>query len=329
MPRDTEHPDIRRSVAEPPVELSIIVVSYNTRELLAQCLRSLALASRETPHEIIVVDNASSDRSGEMIAREFPRVRSIANAVNVGFARAVNQGIRASGGELLALVNSDAEPAPGAFHTLAAFLKAQPAVGAVGPRMLLPDGRPVNSCFRFPSLIRPYLNFRALRGIVGDSFSLGYPSVSPLLKAGGAVDWLSGACLVLRRKALDQVGLMDEHFFMYFEDTDLCRRLRRAGWSVWYWPEVGVVHHVGGSSGSDRERLRLELRRSCLHYFLTHHSRPVFWAVRGVMAGGAVARLASGHWPFRRSGAGPAADPATERQIIRLALRGSIGEGRS
>lgn len=165
--------------------------------------------------------------------------------------------------------------------------------------MLLPDGRPVNSCFRFPSLIHPYLNVRALRGIVGDSFSLGYPPLSPLLKTGGPVDWLSGACLVLRRKALGQVGLMDEHFFMYFEDTDLCRRLGRAGLSVWYWPQVGVVHHVGGSSRSDRGRLRLELRRSCLHYFRTHHSRPDFWAVRGVMLGGAALRSPAGAWKAR------------------------------
>lgn len=315
--------------AASPVELSVIVVSYNTRELLARCLQSLAPASPQVAPEIIVVDNASRDGSAEMLVRESPRVTFIANTTNLGFARAVNQGIRASRGAFLALVNSDAEASAGSLDALVAFLKNRPAVGAVGPQILLPDGRRSNSCFRFPNLIRPYLNFEVLRGVCGDYFSLAYPAASPVLVNGGAVDWLSGACLMLRRKALDQVGLLDERFFMYFEDTDLCRRLRRGGWVVWYLPAVRVVHQVGQSSGRDRERLRLELRRSCLHYFRTHHPGPVAWAVRGLVAGGAVARLALGRWPLRRSPAAPAGDSATERQIIRLALLGSGREGRS
>jgi GT2 family glycosyltransferase len=308
-------------------ELSIIVVSYNTRELLAQCLGSLGAAASRTPHEIIVVDNASRDGSVEMLGRQFPGATSIANRVNVGFARAVNRGIRASRGEFLALVNSDAEALPGSLDALAAFLRARPTVGAVGPQTLGSDGRPIQSAFRFPTLLRPYLNFATLRWVAGDAFSLSYPRGSRAMAEGGPVDWLSGACLVLRRKALEQVGLLDERFFMYFEDTDLCRRLRRGGWAVWYWPQVRVVHHVGGSSGSDRERLRLELRRSCLHYFRVHHPGPVFWAVRGLVAGGALTRLALGHYPFRRAGAAPATDPATERRILRLALRGADVEG--
>lgn len=312
-----------------PVELSIVVVSYNTRELLAACLRSLPPASGRTAHEIIVVDNASGDGSAEMVGREFPAVAVIANTANVGFARAANQGIRATRGELIALVNSDAETPPGSLDRLVAFLRAHPGVGAVGPQIRLPDGRPCHSCFRFPSLVRPYLNFRFLRRISGETFSLAYPADSPLLREGGEVDWLSGACLALRRKALDQVGLLDEHFFMYFEDTDLCRRLRRAGWSVWYLPEVHALHRVGQSSTGDPERLRLELRRSALHYFGTHHPGPIFWAVRGVVLLGALLRLTLARGPFSRAYAGQRADPATERRIIRLALGGRLREGAS
>ena len=310
------------------MELSIIVVSYNTRELLARCLNSLVVAASRTAHETIVVDNASRDGSVEMLEREFPGVTSIVNSANLGFARAANQGIRASRGQFLALVNSDAEAAPESLDALAAFLRDRPTVGAVGPRLLLPDGRAMNSFFRFPSLLRPYLNIERLRWIVGDSFSLSYPATSPLREKGGEVGWLSGACLVLRRKALDQVGLLDEHFFMYFEDTDLCRRLRHGGWSVWYFPGTQVLHRVGQSSGGegDRERLRLELRRSCLHYFRTHHPGPVFWAVRALVFGGALLRLVRG--PFRWSRAGPASDPATERRIMRLAVGGPFREGR-
>ncbi len=309
------------------ISLSIIVVSYDTRELLCRCLASLGPAARATPQEIIVVDNASRDGSAEMVRREFPGAIVIANTGNVGFGRAANQGIRAGRGEFLALVNSDAEAAPGSLDGLVGFLRANPSVGAVGPRILLPDGRVSSSCFRYPSLFRPYLNFEALRRVFGERFNLSYPPASPILQEGGEVDWLSGACLVLRRKALDEIGLLDEHFFMYFEDTDLCRRLRRGGWAVWYLPEVRVVHGVGGSSGENRARLHLELRRSCLHYFRTHHSRPVFWAVRALVFGGALLRLARG--PFRRSRAGTAPDPATERQIMRLALEGRSREGGS
>lgn len=293
------------------IDLSVIVVSYNTRELLARCLRSLGPGARETPHEIVVVDNASGDGSAEMVGREFPRVLLIANPANVGFARAANQGIRAARGEFPALVNSDAEAPRGSLDALVAFLRARPAVGAVGPRTLGPDGHPIRSAFRFPSLLRPYLNFAALRWIAGDAFSLSYPAGARAMEEGGEVDWLSGACLVLRRKALDQVGPLDERFFMYFEDTDLCRRLRQGGWAVWYWPQVRVVHHVGGSSGRDRERLRLELRRSCLHYFRVHHPGPVFWAVRALVLLNALCRLAAGRGP---------ADRATEREILRAAL---------
>jgi GT2 family glycosyltransferase len=310
------------------VELSIIVVSYNTRALLARCLTSLAAAAHETGQEIIVVDNASGDGSAEMVRRDFPGVRCIANVANVGFARAVNQGIRVSRGEFLVLLNSDAEAAAGSLDGLAAFLRAEPAVGAAGPQIRLPDGRPSNSCFRFPSLFRPYLNVRALRWVAGDSFGLAYPPAAPLLANGGAVDWLSGACLVLRRKALDQVGLLDEHFFMYFEDTDLCRRLHGAGWSVWYRPQIHVFHCVGQSGTGERERLHVEMRRSALHYFRVHHPGPVSWAMRGLVAGGALVRLVTGCWPIRRWRVTRVADPATERRIIRLALSGSPPEGR-
>ena len=295
-----------------PVELSIIVVSYNTRELLARCLRSLAPAAIGTPHEIVVVDNASRDASVEMVQAEFPRVTCLVNTANLGFARAVNRGILASRGESLVLFNSDAEASAGSFDGLAAFLGDHPSVGAVGPHTLLPDGRPCQSCFRFPNLIRPYLNFDVLRRISGNAFSLSYPWGSPVMQEGGEVYWLSGACLMLRRRALDQVGLLDERFFMYFEDTDLCRRLRRAGWSVWYMPKISVVHRVGQSSERERERLHLELRRSCLHYFRTHHPGPVAWGVRAFVFGGALVRLAKNP------------HGATERRIIRLALSRSL-----
>lgn len=295
------------------VELSIIVVSYNTRALLARCLTSLAAAAHETGQEIIVVDNASGDGSAEMVRRDFPGVRCIANAANVGFARAVNQGIRVSRGEWLVLVNSDAEVFPGSLDALVAFLRAQPTVGAVGPQIRFPDGRVCQSCFRFPTLFRPYLNFEVVRRVAGDAFSLSYPPGAPPRAEGGEVDWLSGACLVLRRKALDQVGLLDEHFFMYFEDTDLCRRLHGAGWSVWYRPQIHVFHRVGQSGTGERERLHVEMRRSALHYFRVHHPGPVSWAVRALVFAAALWRLARGGAPVR----------AVERRIMRLALFGS------
>ncbi|MGH7278091.1 MAG: glycosyltransferase family 2 protein, partial [Candidatus Rokuibacteriota bacterium] len=181
------------------------------------------------------------------------------------------------------------------------------------------DGGAARSCFRFPSLLRPYLNLRLLRAVVGERFGLPYEWTDARVREGGVVDWLSGACLLLRREALEAAGLLDERYFMYFEDTDLCRRLWRAGWEVAFWPAVEVLHE-GGASGRGLEgRLALEQRRSCLIYFATHHPGLVYAVVRAITA--VAAFLRGVRWVASRRADGL----RIEAKIMRLAVYGVDG----
>jgi GT2 family glycosyltransferase len=298
------------------LELSIIVVSYNTRQHLERCLRALAAASADLETQVIVVDNASRDGSVEMLRHDFPAVTVIANRDNVGFARGCNAGLAAAEGRFLLLLNSDTVPAPGSLSALVRYARAYPRAGAVGPRLRAADGSPARSCFHFPSLTRPYLNIAAVRRLVGDRFGLPYAWDHPCLRDGGVVDWLSGACMLLRRDALAAAGVLDERYFMYFEDTDLCRRLWRAGWQVVFWPAVEVIHEGGASARGHEGRLSVEHRRSALIYFSTHHAGVVYGVVRAITVAAALARAVQSLLHRRREGL------RVEATILRLGLRG-------
>jgi len=301
------------------MDLSIVVVSYNTRPLLARCLRALPLAAAGLHREVIVVDNASADGSPAAVAGEFPDVILIANAENVGFARACNQGVAVARGRAVLFLNSDAEPRPESLTALVAYLRDHPRVGAVGPRLGHPDGGSPRSCFRFPSLTRPFLDFALVRRLVGPRFSLTYPVGDRRLAEGGAVDWLSGACLLVRGEALGEVGRFDERYFMYFEDTDLCRRLWAADWEVRFWPGVEVLHLGGASSRGHWARLSVEVQRSRLIYFSTHHPGLVSGLIRLLAGLAAVTRGARSLLCLRAAGL------RAEARIVGLAVRGVQG----
>src|ERR1700722_13610608 len=222
--------------------LCIIIVSYNVRDRLRDCLRDLS------GQRVIVVDNASSDSSAAMVRAEFPAVELIANTDNRGFAAACNQGIAASTEEFILILNPDTLATPAALQALLDVMRAEPHAGACGPRIVNPDGSLQPSCRRFPTLPRLLL----------DEFGLG--KLFPRSKFFGdyrmtwwahdqlrEVDQLMGAALLLRRAALEQVGTFDERFFMYFEEVDLCLRLRDAGWKVLFVPAAKVIHHGGQS----------------------------------------------------------------------------------
>ncbi len=301
------------------MDLSIVIVSYNTRALLARCLGALPAATGGLRWEAIVVDNASADGSPAAVSREFPDATLLVNDDNVGFARACNRGARAARGSAILFLNSDAEPRPASLTGLVGYLRDHPRVGAAGPRLRDPAGGRPRSCFRFPSLARPHLNFRLVRGLVGERFSLAYPADDRRFTGGGPVDWLSGACLLLRREALDAVGLFDERYFMYFEDIDLCRRLWAGGWEVVFWPGVEVVHAGGASAHGHSARLAVEHQRSRLIYFSTHHPGLVSGLIRLLAAAGALWRGARTLARLRPEGL------RTEARILGLALRGGAG----
>lgn len=261
------------SPAEPKV--SVVTVSYNTREDL---LRSLAcLETVALPLETIVVDNASSDGSAEAARRRFPAARVIENPENLGFSRANNRGLREARAPYVLLLNSDAEVRPGAVETLAALLDGRSEVGIVGPRTLSTDGT-VQVCFG-PALtpLGEWRQRRLVRGVrarrpaaLARAEQLGRSEHEPV--------WVSGACMMARRAALEAVGGFDEGFFLYEEDVDLCVRVRAAGWRILYAPRAEIVHHLGRSIESSPSRARIEYHRSHVRYYRKHNG-PVLTAL--------------------------------------------------
>lgn len=270
--------------------VSIVIVSWNTRELLRACLESSLHACRslEGAVEIIVVDNASDDGSGEMVCESFPLVRVIRNDANAGFARATNQGIREATGRYLLLLNPDTQATPGFLRTLVSFLEGHPSCGAVGPRLVGSDGQDQVSCFPLPTLSRELWRLFHL-----DLFHAWarYPARRLRSNCPINVESIQGACLLVRRTALAQTGLLDEDFFIYTEEIDLCRRLLDRGWSIYWVPESAVVHHGGASTAQVSSRMFLELYRSKVHYFRKHTGRWGAAAYKGVLLAATLARL--------------------------------------
>ena len=304
--------------AAAPSRLSVVIVSYRSRRLLAECLDSLTAHPPGMPWEAVVVDNASDDGSVDLVRTRYPNVRLLANEANVGFGRAANQGVAAASGELLCFLNSDARVTPGALESLAAVLRREPRVGAVGPRTMGGDGRVLSSCFRFPTLARPLLNVRPLSDVLPRAaLRLAYEPWDAA--ATRPVDWVSGACLMVHRDLLDRLGAFDPAFFMYFEDVDLCRRLWAAGRAVWYVGDAVVVHHTRGSTlGVHTPALFLMEQRSRLRYFRKHYGVSGMAVIRAAMGLAALWRLAAS--PFHRADARASHDVRVNLELLREAL---------
>ncbi|HJW84352.1 MAG TPA: glycosyltransferase family 2 protein [Anaerolineae bacterium] len=250
-----------------PPDLSIVIVSWNTAALLRGCLSAIFAARPPGRLEIIVVDNASGDGSADLVATDFPGVRLIRNADNLGFARANNQGIAASAGRCVLLLNSDTLIQPDALAALVRFMDDHPEAGVIGPRLLRPDGEPQAYAFGGDPTLA-YLLRRGLNRLVWRR-----PLHDWKTDRVQEVGWVSGACLLVRRAAIDRAGLLDENIFMYFEDNDWCMRIRRAGWKVYYNPQVEIVH-IGGQSLKQNPAARRAYFHS-LDYFYAKHYGPL------------------------------------------------------
>lgn len=243
------------------MKLSIIIVSYNSLAVLKPCLESLAAQSLARESEIIVVDNASADGCPGMVARDFPSVRLIANSENVGYSKGVNLGIRAAKGDFFLILNPDTVVGERAIETLLDFMEARTDAGIVGPKLVFFDGTIQYSCRRFYTwrvllLRRTFLGkiFKKSKA-VGRHLMLDYDHATTR-----EVDWILGACMLVRRQAVESVGLMDERFFLYFEDVDWCYRMKQKGWKVFYHPQSAITH------GYARDSAQSVLNRS----FLAH-----------------------------------------------------------
>ena len=261
---------------DPPV-LSVIIVSYNTRQMTLDCLRALYHDLGATPTEVWVVDNASSDGSAEAIREAFPLVRLIENPRNAGFGAANNLALRQATGEFLLLLNSDAFVHPGAVSALSEFLRDHPRVGAAGPRLLNRDGTVQQSCYPYPSPGRAWLENLGMAGLRPQDHE-------------ASVDWVIGASLLVRRDAYRQVGGFDEAFFMYQEETDWQYRMRDVGWGIGLVPSA-VVTHLGGASGaSESARINAHFFDSLDYYTRKHYGLPGLISLRVAMVLGAALR---------------------------------------
>ncbi len=283
-----------------PSSVAVVIVNYCTRELLRDCLHSLEQHGT-TGMEIIIVDNHSSDGSAEMVSAEFPRVRLIQNSENRGFSAANNQGIKEAQGKYVLLLNSDTLVLPGALTAMADFMDQNPDCGAAGCRLVCADGRIQISSGGEASLgiarvivrlsgvarlVQGDATRRFLRRYLG--FALGR-TLRACLEPYGTdespleVDLLSAACLMLRRDAIDEVGLLDERFFMYLEDLDYSLRFRKAGWKLHYLPTVGIIHLVGKSSGGRMRQYSAQAYDSLFYFYKKHRSPSTVLIVRGLV----------------------------------------------
>jgi N-acetylglucosaminyl-diphospho-decaprenol L-rhamnosyltransferase len=268
-------------------DLAVVIVNYNAGHYLDRAVRSAFESAGDADLEVVIVDNASADASADEAIASNPRARLIRNAATVGFARAVNQGIRGTTAPFVLLLNPDAEVLSG---TLAGLLKVaadHPRAGAIGPVVRDPDGGIYPSARKVPTVTEA-LGHSFLGLFKPDNrFSRAYTMADWDHHSERVVEWVSGSCMLLRREALDLVGLMDEAYFFAVEDVDLCTRLRNAGWEVLFTPELEVLHQVGISRGRSK-RITLEHSKSIYRYFVKFESpgwraalRPFVWvAVR-------------------------------------------------
>jgi len=254
--------------------LSIVIVSSNARAHLENCLASLTASPPSTPHDIIVVDNASPDASVAMARTRFPKVMVIDQPANIGFAAANNAGIRASTSELLLLLNNDTIVPAGAIDALVVRLFARPDVAVAGPRLVDADGRPELS---FGRMISPLNELRQKTTLA--LYRRGVAPVSRWVeretRREQIVDWVSGACLLVRRADAEAAGLLDERYFLYTEDVDFCAAIRGNGRSVLFTPAAHVVHLGGRSRATMPDAVNRAYRRSHVAFYQKHH--PV-WA---------------------------------------------------
>lgn len=254
------------------MEVSVVIVNWRTREALRECLRSLQSQQQVNGLEIIVVDNASGDGSTEMIAEVFPQVQTIHNSQNRGFATACNQGMRVAQGRFIMLLNPDTLVPPLTIAKLLSFAKANADSAVVGCRVAKPDGSLEPTCFRYPSLLNVALSGLCLNKLLPKSRFFGREFMTWWNRDSVRdVDVITGSCMLVRREAIKQVGLMDERYFIYAEEADWCRRFAQAGWRITFTPTAEIVHLSSQSSSQCWPKMYVWQRKSILLFLEKWH----------------------------------------------------------
>lgn len=275
------------------MDLSIIIVNYNTKGLLRQTLESVFRSYPKYRFEVFVVDNHSKDGSSEMVRETFPKVLLIENIRNEGFSKANNRAIKVSRGRYILLLNSDTIVLEGTLDTMIEFMGKNPRVGAAGCKVILPGGKLDLACRRsFPTPINAFFKALGLSKVFPKSplfsqYNLTYLDEDETYP----VDCIVGAFMMVRRETIEQVGLLDESFFMYGEDIDWCYRIKKAGWAIYYHPRAKIVHYKGASSEKRKYRIIFEFHRAMVLFYRKHYSKEKVFIVNWLVITGIWLRL--------------------------------------
>lgn len=288
------------------MDTSIVVVNWNTRDMLQECLESIMVGNRELSYEIVVVDNASTDGSPDMVRREFRDVALIENRYNRGFAAANNQGIEIASGRYILLLNSDTIILDDAIGKTLEFADNNPEYGVVGCQVWEDDTTIQETCFSFHTPWNVFCNVTGLARIFPNSRLLGGDKMHYWdRKSDREVDVVSGMFILVRREAIEQVGLLDERFFIYCEEADWCYRMRQAGWKNYFWTGARIIHRDGGGKSTGQVNVKMEVQKikSLLLFIRKHYGVTAEWSVRVVIALSSVVKLAALGvvWPIRGS----------------------------
>jgi GT2 family glycosyltransferase len=245
------------------IDLSIIIVNWNTKEYLLPCVKSIFEKGEGISKEVIVVDNGSQDGSASEVKKTFPFVQLIENERNLGFARASNQGLQKASGRYVLLFNPDAQVKDEAIKQLVSFMDTHIDAGAAGAQLLNGNGSRQNSIANLPSLTTELLNKSLLRRL----FPKKFPGKEKDYPEPIEVDSVIGACMMVRREATEQVGLLDEDYYLFLEETDWCYRMKKAGWKIYHVSQAEIYHFQGKSAERDKKKAKVEYYRSRYHFF--------------------------------------------------------------
>jgi GT2 family glycosyltransferase len=277
------------------LDVSIIIVNWNTRDILRGCLWSVYEQTQDISFEVIVVDNASSDDSSTMIKKEFPQVVFIENTENRGFAAANNQGMKIAKGRYVLLLNPDTIVLDGAIQKTTVFADQSPEAAVVGIRNDRPDGSLTKNCFQFASVQNLIIYSLGLHRVFANSRFFGRERLSWWDHlTTREVDVVAGCYMLVRRSAIDQVGMMDETYFMYGEEMDWCWRFQQAGWKILYYPDARIIHYGGMSAAQNPAGMRVEQQKSFLYFIEKRQGRMARHLARSLLVLSGLIRI--GYW---------------------------------
>lgn len=268
-----------------PLILSVAIVNWNTRQMLQDALDSIYNAPPSFPFEVIVVDNASADGSASAVAERFPQVVLIANTDNTGYAEGNNQAMKIAKGAYILLLNPDVLLPPGGLERAIAFMESHPEAGALGVRQIHPDGTLQRSVRGFPTPMTVLWELLGLSRLLPNSRLFGaYRMTWFDYRHVAEVDQPMGTFLLMRGKVVEQIGMLDEAFPIFFNEVDWCLRCKRAGWKIYFTPDVEIIHYGGASTTQVGAAMAWESRRGLLQFYAKHYANPGFWPVRTIIA---------------------------------------------